>query len=63
MEDDFPIGDFNGLSLHEMQVYLDVNLPGHRIYSINIMGSDRIKFKIVGPIYNLTISEKKHASK
>ena len=51
--------DFVGLPLRDIQVYLDVNHPGHRIFSFTVMGCAYMQLRIVGPIYNLTLVEKK----
>lgn len=51
--------EFIGLPLQDIQTYLDVNHPGHRIYAFSIQGNENIQLRIVGPIYNLTITEKK----
>lgn len=51
--------EFVGLPIRDIQVYLDVNHPGHRIFSFSILGCQKMELRIVGPIYNLTLTEKK----
>lgn len=51
--------DFVGLPLQDVQVYLDVNYPGHRIFTYSILGCNHVQIRIVGPVYNLTVVEKK----
>lgn len=52
--------DFVGLPLRDIQVYLDVNYPGHRIFTYSLLGGEFLQLRIVGPTYNLTLVEKKN---
>lgn len=52
--------EFVGLPLRDIQLYLDVNYPGHRIFTFSVMGCTHMQLRIVGPDYNLTLVEKKN---
>ena len=57
--DGFQPSEIAGLPLIDIQTYMDVNYPGHRIFAFNILGSEIIQLRIVGPVYNLTLMERK----